>query len=108
MYREYEVYDKDVPQFRKMTWQNVFKTNQAQNLFKLPYQYDLFQNDYYVPKSLIWKRVLSKSYISCLDEQEQELLKQRIDSILNQVPVDDKNRVLFPHDSHLVYFEKKA
>ncbi|GAA5803334.1 hypothetical protein HPULCUR_008813 [Helicostylum pulchrum] len=104
---EYEVYDKDVPQFRKMKWRKVFESKEADLLFKLPFQEVKFENDIHVYKPDIWKRVLSKSYIACLDSKEQQRLEERIESILKQVPVDDQNRVLIPHDSFLVYFEKK-
>lgn len=102
----YEVYDKDVPQFRKMKWRNVFETDEAKSLFDLPYQHKTFTNDYWLPKENVWRRVLSKSYISCLDKQEQDQLKIQVDDILKDVPVDDQNRVFYPHDSHLVYFKK--
>lgn len=105
---EYEVYDSQVPQFRKMQWKNVFDTKVAKQLFELPYHHLTFKNDYLIQKSDIWRRVLSKSYISCLAAEEQAQLKQRIESIIKDVPEDDENRVLLPHDSHLVYFKKHA
>lgn len=103
----YELYDKDVPQFRKMQWRQVFETKEAKDMFQLPYHRQLFKNDYWVPKQDIWTRVLSKSYISCLANQEQEALKAQVDQIIENVPVDDQNRAFYPHDSHLVYFQKK-
>ncbi|CAO0791058.1 unnamed protein product [Mucor circinelloides] len=103
----YEEYDEGVPQFRKMKWRQVFDTEKAKSLFSLPYKSELFKHDYWVPKQDIWRRVLSKSYIASLDAPQQEALKVKVDAILKQVPTDDQNRVLYPHDSHLIYFEKK-
>lgn len=103
----YEAYDNAVPQFRKMKWRQVFDTNEAKSLFALPYTSELFKHDYPVPKQDIWRRVLSKSYIASLDAPQQEALKVKVDAILKNVPTDDQDRVLYPHDSHLIYFAKK-
>ncbi|KAL9543909.1 hypothetical protein MBANPS3_007893 [Mucor bainieri] len=103
----YEAYDSAVPQFRKMKWRQVFDTEEAKSLFALPYTSELFKHDYWVPKQDIWRRVLSKSYIASLDAPQQEALKVQVDAILKDVPADDQNRVLYPHDSHLIYFAKK-
>lgn len=102
------MYDSEVPQFRKMQWKNVFDTKEAKQLFELPYHYLTFKNDRLIQKSDIWRRALSKSYVSCLPLEEQTQLKQRIERIIKDVPTDDENRVLLPHDSHLVYFKKHA
>jgi hypothetical protein len=41
------------------------------------------------------------------NEKQQEL-KQQLEAILKDVPaVDDQDRVLVPHDSHLIYFQKR-
>lgn len=91
-----------------MDWKKVFETDQAQQLFHLPYTHDTFKNDFPVKRSDLWKRILSKSYISCLDTDKQQELKIKLESILKDVPaIDDQERVLVPHDSHLVYFQKK-
>lgn len=104
----YEGYDKDVPQFRKMTWRKVFETEEAKSLFELPYEYKIFTNDFWMPKENVWRRILSKSYISCLEKEEQEQLKLKVEALLKNVPVDDRNRVFYPHETHLVYFKKRT
>ncbi|KAK4521421.1 uncharacterized protein ATC70_012036 [Mucor velutinosus] len=103
----YEAYDSAVPQFRKMKWHQVFDTEKAKSLFVLPYTSELFKHDYWVPKQDIWRRVLSKSYIASLEAPQQEALKVQVDAILKDVPTDNQSRVLYPHDSHMIYFAKK-
>ncbi|KAI7905836.1 S-adenosyl-L-methionine-dependent methyltransferase [Cokeromyces recurvatus] len=104
----YEVFDKDIPQFRKMGWRKVFDTEEANSLFKLPIQQcELFKNDFWVPKDHVWKRILSKSYISCLDKAQQDELEIKVNEIMKDVPTDDLGRVFYPHDTYLFYFEKK-
>ncbi|KAI9475911.1 MAG: S-adenosyl-L-methionine-dependent methyltransferase [Benjaminiella poitrasii] len=103
----YELYDESAPQFRKMNWRKVFDTEEAKSLFEFPYHYELFKNDYWVPKQNVAKRALTKSYISCLDKDQQDKVEAKINDIVNTVPTDDQGRVLYPHDTHLFYFQKK-
>jgi hypothetical protein len=49
-----------------MDWKKVFETEEAKQLFHLPYGYDTFKNDFHVAKPDLWQRILSKSYVSCL------------------------------------------
>ncbi|KAI8975287.1 S-adenosyl-L-methionine-dependent methyltransferase [Mycotypha africana] len=102
----YEVYDAAAPQFRKMYWRKVFETEEAKALFKLPYTEEMYRNDFEVPKENIWKRVLTKSYISSLDKAEQKKLKVKIEEAIKDVPVDNQNRVFYPHETYFVYFRK--
>ncbi|KAI8882508.1 S-adenosyl-L-methionine-dependent methyltransferase [Backusella circina FSU 941] len=103
----YETYDEGVPQYRKNNWRNVFETDEAKELFKLPFEERVFENDFLVPKENIWPRILSKSYISCLEKEEQDELEKKVNGMLKDIPVDENGLVLYPHDSRVVYFQRK-
>jgi hypothetical protein len=67
----------------------------------------VFENDLLVPKENIWSRILSKSYIACLEKDEQDKLEKKVNELLKDIPVDENGLVLYPHDSRIVYFQKK-
>jgi ubiquinone/menaquinone biosynthesis C-methylase UbiE len=81
----YESYDSNVPQYRKKEWQNVFELSEArEKLFTFPLKKKSFQQTIFVTKDEVWKRVLSKSYITSLPESEQLILRNKIDKIIDQ------------------------
>ena len=106
---EYEVYDKDVPQYRKGLWKKVFfneniennsenNNNEDENKIKCDKKLinsneetkklfgDLNENFFKWSSEsnidLVWERILSKSYISCLTSDEQNNVKERIEKIV--------------------------
>jgi ubiquinone/menaquinone biosynthesis C-methylase UbiE len=78
----YEPYDSDVPQYRKGEWENVFRDQQ---LFEYPLSKQMFRQNMLVSQPEVWSRVLSKSYITALGEEEQKVLK---DKVVNLVEVE--------------------
>lgn len=81
----YETYDLNVPQYRRReNWQAVFKSPEAQSLFSCwPLQSKFFSHDMMVSKEEVWHRVLSKSYVSSLSAEEQEVVKAKVYDVLN-------------------------
>jgi SAM-dependent methyltransferase len=84
----YERYDGDVPQYRKGVYREVFEDDEAKVLFDIPIKFSvrwMMEMD----KEMVWKRVLSKSYISNLDEEEQQKVKVMVDDVVSKYIRDD-------------------
>ncbi|KAI9267868.1 S-adenosyl-L-methionine-dependent methyltransferase [Sporodiniella umbellata] len=106
---EYEQYDLSVPQYRHGKWKNAFETEKVRSLYGLPLQYERFENDSPAIRSNIWKRILSKSYIAVLSQEEQKKVQQNVNRILNEhsFPADDSETFVYPHDTDLFWCQKK-
>ena len=82
----YEVYDGDVPQYRKRQWESVFIEDTkcfAQPLEKYQYRQEML-----VSQEEVWDRVLSKSYITALSLQEQVKLREQVQRLVRVDFVD--------------------
>ncbi|KAI9015767.1 S-adenosyl-L-methionine-dependent methyltransferase [Phycomyces nitens] len=101
----YEAYDEAAPQYRKGRWRKVFETEEAKKLFELPLHELTFSNDFNVPTNHVFERVLTKSYIAILSDEEKAKLRQDIQAKLipekGFVPKDGK--ILYPHDTDLAW-----
>ncbi|KAI8139196.1 S-adenosyl-L-methionine-dependent methyltransferase [Fennellomyces sp. T-0311] len=107
----YERFDAIAPQYRKGVWHDVFETEEAKALFKLPLNHRQIDNDYRCSRSDILTRVTTKSYIAVLaDEQRADVLKEMeavLDDPANGFTVDDQGLALYPHDTDLRWAQKR-
>ncbi|CAO3653302.1 unnamed protein product [Cunninghamella echinulata] len=109
--RLYEVYDASAPQYRKGRWKQVFETDEAKALFDLPFHIKKFEYPMPFVRDLVFPRIASKSYIAVLSDEEKEKLHQKIDQVLDTpeygFKTDDKGNFIYPHDTDLVWCQKK-
>jgi len=81
----YEEHDKDVPQYRKGQWKNVFEADKkkASTLFSHPISSKKFswQLENQTPHN-VWERIASKSYIVRLDDAKRLELKTKVMELL--------------------------
>ncbi|KAI8081819.1 S-adenosyl-L-methionine-dependent methyltransferase [Gilbertella persicaria] len=106
----YEKYDAGAPQYRKGAWRNVFETEEAKSLYTLPLQHKQFKNDFLVKREQIWSRILSKSYIAVLDQQEADALHKQIETTLDKFdlpPRGSDQDIMYRHDTDLFWCYKK-
>ncbi|KAG0747287.1 hypothetical protein G6F57_007487 [Rhizopus arrhizus] len=105
----YEQHELSAPQYRHGKWKDVFNTEEAKSLYTLPLQHQRFNNDIPTVRSLVWTRILSKSYVAILNEEEQEKLHQKVEKVMNdyQFPADDNETFIYRHDTDLFWCQKK-
>ena len=80
----YERYDGGIPQFRLGLWRRVWETAEAKSLFRVVAE----RQEQHVPRASrqqCWDRIVSKSYISALDEKEQNKLREQCERVLDGV-----------------------
>ncbi|KAK9451848.1 S-adenosyl-L-methionine-dependent methyltransferase [Limtongia smithiae] len=77
-------YDLDLPQFRRMNWQDVFETSEAGEQFQTPLEKGKVYWSYKIRPQDVYKLWLTKSYITRLDKSEKAKVKNRIDQILTK------------------------
>merc|ERR1719336_998525 len=83
----YEPYDKDVPQYRKRWWTGVFDEEEAKALFQpSPPPSAWFKHANRITRDKVFALARSKSYISCLDEDERVRIDARIEAMLGRYP----------------------
>jgi hypothetical protein len=105
----YEVYEKGSPQFRLNLWEAAFQTPSYVSAFHAP---ERFTAEWVMPttKSAVQDRVLSKSYITMISEEEKEVLKRNIDEALEKeepVWIDRSNGVFeYPYKTTVVSMTK--
>ena len=76
-------------------------------VFHEPYKYMLPNQT----RELIWQRALSKSYISCLNDDEKAALKERIFASLHKHCTDFREgseTTDYPYQTHAVSFVAKS
>ncbi|ORZ14059.1 S-adenosyl-L-methionine-dependent methyltransferase [Absidia repens] len=108
----YEVYDAEVPQYRKNNWKKVWQTQDAQALFNTPLQYQHFDYNMPTTRDNVFKRILSKSYIAVLPKEEQARLEKKVNAILDDpelgfVADPVTGQFIYPHDTDLFWAQKK-
>jgi hypothetical protein len=105
----YEAYEKGTPQFRLNLWEATFQTPSYVSAFHAP---ERFTTEWVLPttKSAVQDRVLSKSYITMISEEEKEVLKRNIDEALEkeeQVWIDRSSGVFeYPYKTTVVSMTK--
>ncbi|KAI8818324.1 S-adenosyl-L-methionine-dependent methyltransferase [Fimicolochytrium jonesii] len=111
----YEQYEMGTPQYRLGLWRKVFEDTSVKALFTEKREVS-FERIVQYTEEESWLRILSKSYISCLDEGTQTELERRVREILRGPDVvwrevrerDGVRRVHdFPYQTDLVWFLKK-
>eukprot|EP01100_Stratorugosa_tubuloviscum_P008131 TRINITY_DN338_c0_g3_i1.p1 TRINITY_DN338_c0_g3~~TRINITY_DN338_c0_g3_i1.p1 ORF type:complete len:289 (+),score=139.43 TRINITY_DN338_c0_g3_i1:39-905(+) len=75
-------FETDVPQFIHYKWRNIF--NECQDLFGPSNEIEFQHYEHNCSKELIWQRVLSRSYIAAMNNEQQEIIKTNIYKILNE------------------------
>ncbi|CAG8472869.1 15097_t:CDS:2 [Acaulospora morrowiae] len=106
---EYEKYDGDIPQYRKDTWKKAFSLEEVLQTFT-PLQHQRFHHQNSCDEKTIWQRVLSKSYITCLNEETRENLKKRLTEILKSgtdVERTEDGKIIYPYNTDLYWCFKK-
>ena len=89
---QYEIYEQDTPQFRLGLWRAVWNSAGAEKLFDCYNETQSRHVPVIADKTLIWERILSKSYISSLEKSEQEILKQKVEKILDEEMGEQENQ----------------
>eukprot|EP01116_Phalansterium_solitarium_P022338 TRINITY_DN7335_c0_g1_i1.p1 TRINITY_DN7335_c0_g1~~TRINITY_DN7335_c0_g1_i1.p1 ORF type:complete len:264 (-),score=99.72 TRINITY_DN7335_c0_g1_i1:8-799(-) len=79
----YEVHEAGSPQYRLMLWKHAFDTQFARDSFA-PLSDEHLAHSIACTKSMVWQRVLSKSYIANLDPASAEALRQQIYAMLER------------------------
>lgn len=107
-FNEVVAYDGDVPQYRKNDWMPVLQNTKV---FKTPYEE--FLDDYFLSytEQELWERAQSKSFITCLNEGEQQGLKQRLSAVIKSHPEaerDGSGKLITPQFVRVVALQKKA
>jgi len=111
----YEFYDSDVPQYRRGVWKEPFQTEVLKQHFT-PLDTKIFRKSdkVYLPLSHIWQRILSKSYIARLSQDQQAILKEKLDKIFekyknHQIKVNEYEEMClnFPCYSEFTWCFKK-
>ncbi|KAI9361154.1 S-adenosyl-L-methionine-dependent methyltransferase [Zopfochytrium polystomum] len=103
----YEAYDAAAPQYRKGRWRKVFEeVPEVGDWFELPLVHHQVKRTIAVDGvDAIWRRVLSKSYINTLGENEQERVKRTVLDYLATVEFerDAEGRIVYPYITDCFY-----
>lgn len=108
----YEIHDGSAPQYRRGYWKNVFDTQEAQELYALPLQHERFVFDVPAKRDDIWARIMSKSYIAILDQDDREKLHQDVEAVLQdpqfKLPKNgSEEEFIYCHDTDMYWAFKK-
>lgn len=114
----HQKHEAGTPQYRLGLWRTPFldpvSLPSLQEQFELPFEERQFEHSVTSSKEGVWQRVLSKSYIAVLDEEEKQKLKEEVDDILEEkdVPwfsVDEGDKLVkFPYTTDVVWFKKRS
>ncbi|KAI9266716.1 S-adenosyl-L-methionine-dependent methyltransferase [Phascolomyces articulosus] len=107
----YERYENSAPQYRLGWWKAVFEEKEAGELFNLPLNHNQFEYDFLVSKENIFRRVMTKSYIAVLSDEERVAVTKEMEAILanpaNEFSVNEENQALYPHDTDMFWTQKR-
>ncbi|TPX31265.1 hypothetical protein SmJEL517_g05379 [Synchytrium microbalum] len=78
--KAYEPYDGATPQYRMNLWRPVLESTEFKALFTQKKEVQ-FTHEVLCSRDIVWNRVLSKSYISVLPENEQAKLKATVEDM---------------------------
>ncbi len=81
LYEKFE--DGTFPQFAHGTWRNVWKTPEAATLFEKVEERVVTQNPL-VTKQQCWDKIVSKSYISLLEQSVQDQLRVECFAVIDK------------------------
>lgn len=99
-------YDGDIPQFWKGLWRAVWKTPVAEMLFQTPVE-KTYSHRVYVTESLVWDRLVSKSYIAILPKEEQQALKRQVEIVLKEELKGKTENIEYPQVTTVFLARKK-
>ena len=78
-------YDKVIPSvYYKLDWKQIFETNEAKTLFSDVSMDYSANKEVYLPIPDVWNRMLSKSFIATLEEEERMNVKKKVDAIVER------------------------
>ncbi|KAK9808255.1 hypothetical protein WJX73_004023 [Symbiochloris irregularis] len=83
----FEPHSQHIPQYWQGKWKDAFKNDFARNSLgvkDVEAQSKFFRDSMRMTPDTLWARVLSKSYISAMDAQQQAKIKQSVDGILQE------------------------
>ncbi len=80
----YERYDAGVPQFRLGGWRRVWETAEAATLFEREPE-SVHRQVPRVSRQQCWDRIVSKSYVSVLDDATRQKLRAECEAVLEEV-----------------------
>lgn len=108
-------YDYKVPQYYKFEWKHVFENVTESKILFSEMNSKFFKNsEVYLPLSLIWPRIISKSYITTESELEIAKIKQKIEQIVDKYksylvkrPNEKELCLQYPYFMELVWFYTK-
>lgn len=99
-------YDGDVPQYRRNDWKAVLNNTKS---FRPPYEEYLEDYSLTYTEAELWDRCQSKSFITCLSEDEQSQLKQRLSAIIAKHPEAERapdGKLICPQFVRVVAMQK--
>jgi len=105
----YEVHENKTPQYRHMEWRLVWQEPRAKELFG-DLQEQSFYHDQLLADEEVWQRTLSKSYISCLDNDAKAALKQKIFTILanaKDLARNETGAIKCPYKTNMFWAQRK-
>jgi len=106
----YEKFEYGAPQYRTEHWRNSFTVPEFSSLFHEPEE---FKFEHIVPatEQSVVDRVVSKSYITQLGDQEKSDVEKEVRRIVasgEKVWIDEEKGVFeYPHFTHLVVIKRK-
>lgn len=109
----YEQFDGAAPQYRKGHWKKVFASPEAMAMYDNLLQHKQFKFDTSAKRGEIWARILSKSYIAILDDEQKEDLRKNVEAVLEDphyaLPKngDLETTFTYPHDTDMYWCYKK-
>jgi hypothetical protein len=77
----YEKHEGGTPQYRLGLWKGALNSTYFSEKFE-PWKIAKFQHTVLCTREMIWERVLSKSYVSILDCDQQERLRSEVMKVL--------------------------
>lgn len=107
----YEVYDGDVPKYRIGSWRKVWETDEAASLF-YPLEIEFAYHEVLDDHDTIWRRVLSKSYISVLPADKVEQLRADVYAVLedpeSDIEVDPATGLVrYPYETEVAWAKRR-
>ncbi|KAG8806966.1 hypothetical protein FRC17_004703 [Serendipita sp. 399] len=105
----YEMYENDTPQFRLNKWEATFETQGYVSSFHPP---ERFTTPWVVPTTFsgVQDRVLSKSYITQISQEEKDELCKGINSVLEKsekIWIDEASGVFeYPYETTVIALKK--
>ncbi|GAA5962249.1 hypothetical protein JCM21900_000137 [Sporobolomyces salmonicolor] len=107
----YEVYEAGTPQYRHGYWKSIFDAAFYPETFEAPVQ-ELYHRDLPATEQGVIDRVLSKSFITALSEEEQAKVVKELEAVLKKGEgrkwiKEDEGIFEYPYDTDLYVIRKK-